>query len=109
MRANFTNTTGCSQEAEGYARPALGPTLGRTVIACLVLRHQTAGPYRLRSQHAEQVEVGGLLIVEQAHLVPGPGGGVEHLEPVWCLYQAHRPVDLLAHRVGGRRYRRQAG
>ena len=74
----------------------------------LPLRCESAGPNRLGGQNAEQVKVCGLLVVENAHLVPGASGGIEDLESVGGLDQAHGAVDLFANRVGGRRYRREA-
>src|SRR5215471_3126016 len=107
MRAKFTNTTG-SSEVNGIAdRPIATARIGPVTVAAarrsstgavtaLALRSQAPGPHRLGGQDAEQVEVGRLLVVENAHLVPGPGGGVEDLEPFRGLDQAHGPVELLA-------------
>src|SRR5215471_3509950 len=120
MRAKFTNTTD-SSEVNGIAdRPIATARIGPvTVVAArrsstasqqgarvtaLALRSQAPGPHRLGGQDAEQVEVGRLFVVENAHLVPGPGGGVKDLKPFRSLDQAHGPLDLLAHRVSGRRY-----
>src|SRR5260370_39725827 len=74
----------------------------------LVLWHEPAGPDRLGGQHAEQVEVGRLLVVEKAHLMTGPGGRIEYLAPVRGVEQAHRPVNFLAHGVGRWTHGRQA-
>jgi hypothetical protein len=74
----------------------------------LAVRSEAAGPDGLGGKYAEQVEVGGLFIVENAHLVPGSGGGIEDLKPVRGLDQAHGTVNLVAQRVSGRRYGREA-
>jgi hypothetical protein len=75
----------------------------------LALWRQAAGPDGLGGKYAEQVEVGGLLIVENPHFVPGPGGGIEDFKPVRGLDQAHGTIDLFAQRVSGGRYGREAG
>src|ERR1700733_2104757 len=108
MRANFANTTGSSQV--GRMSYQNGPS-GVHMRLCgvgLPLRCKSAGPNRLGGENAEQVKVCGLLIVEHAHLVPGARGGIEDLEPIGSLDQAHGAVDLFANGVGGRRYRREA-
>src|ERR1700722_17099146 len=66
-------------------------------------RSQSAVPERLGGEHAEQVEVGGFLILEEAHLVPGVLGAAEPLVPAVGLEQAHGPRDLLVDRVRGAR------
>src|ERR1700733_14454437 len=58
------------------ANRAAGVTLG------LAPRGQAAGPDRLGGQHAEQVEIGRLFVVENAHLMAGAAGSVEDLEPI---------------------------
>ena len=55
------------------------PAAGRRHPA-LAGRYQRAVPDRLGGQHAEQVEVRRLLIVEGAHFVPGAVGRAEDLE-----------------------------
>src|SRR6202034_4174951 len=108
MRANFANTTGSSQVGR---MPYQNGASGVHVRLCgdgLPLRCESAGPNRLGGENAEQVKVCGLLVVENAHLVPGARGGIEDLESVGSLDQAHGAVDLFADRVGGRRYRREA-
>src|ERR1700689_3103849 len=108
MRANFANTTGSSQV--GRMSYQNGPS-GVHMRLCgvgLTLRCKSAGPNRLGGENAEQVKVCGLLVVENAHLVPGARGGIEDLESVGSLDQAHGAVDLFADCVGGWRYRREA-
>src|ERR1700690_3966545 len=108
MRANFAKTTVSSQV--GRMSYQNGPS-GVHMRLCgvgLPLRCKSAGPNRLGGENAEQVKVCGLLVVENAHLVPGARGGIEDLESVGSLDQAHGAVDLFADRVGGRRYRREA-
>src|SRR5580704_7756635 len=111
MRANFANTTGSSEVRGTRGRLARRAPANRAagVTSGLAPRRQAAGPDRLGGEHAEQVEIGRLFVVENAHLMPGAAGGVENLEPIRGLDQAHRAVDLLAHRVRGRRYGREAG
>ena len=73
------------------------------------MRDQLAGSDRFGGEHAEEVEVRGLLVLERADLVPGAAHEAEHLEAIRALDQAQCAVDLLAHRVGGRRDRGLAG
>src|SRR5580692_2321267 len=108
MRANFANTTGCSQVGQMSYRNGPSAVHVRLCDARLPLRRKTASPNRLGGENAEQVKVCGLLVVENAHLVPGARSGIEDLEAVGGLDQAHGAVDLFADRVGGRRYRREA-
>ncbi len=58
----------------------------------LVGRCQRAVPDRLGGQHAEQVEVRRLLVIEGADFVPGAVGRAEDLEPLVRPDQAHRAV-----------------
>src|SRR5580693_9600895 len=108
MRANFANTTGSSQVGRMSYQNGLNGVHVRLCGDGLPLRCKSAGPNRLGGENAEQVKVCGLLVVENAHLVPGARGGIEDLESVGGLDQAHGAVDLFADRVGGRRYRREA-
>src|SRR5580704_6390452 len=61
----------------------------------VVLRFAARAAGRPGGQHAEQVEIGRLFVVENAHLMAGAAGRVEDLEPIRGLDQAHRAVDLL--------------
>ena len=62
-------------------------------------RDQSAVAHCFGGQHAEQVEVGGLFVLERADLVPGPVGRAEHLETLVGAEQAHGAVGLLLQRV----------
>src|SRR6202451_3811247 len=108
MRANFANTTGSSQERRRSYQNGPSGVHMRLCGVGLRLRCKSAGPNRLGGENAEKVKECGLLVVENAHRVPGARGGIEDLESVGSLDQAHGAVDLFADRVGGRRYRREA-
>src|ERR1700761_1344909 len=58
-------------------------------------------------KHAEQVEVGRFLVLEEPDLVPRLVGRAEHLVAAPGPDQAHGPVDLLVDRVRGLRDRGQ--
>ena len=64
---------------------------------------EAAAADRLGGQHAEQVEVGRFLVLEEVHLQPRVVGPAEHLEAAVRLDQAHRARHLLVDRVRGLR------
>src|SRR5580698_1377646 len=78
---------GCCGELRGRSQGAWPGMPRRTAssvaaglaAAGLPVRDQQAGPDRLGGQDAEEVEVGGLFILEKAHLVPGPARRAEYL------------------------------
>src|SRR6266852_6640874 len=77
----------------------------RGPAALPLARRERSCPDGVGDKHAEQVEVGGLFVLEYPDFVPGPGERVEDLEAFLGPDQAHGPVDVLADRVGAGWYR----
>src|SRR5580693_10477294 len=90
MRANFANTTGSSQVGRMSYQNGLNGVHVRLCGDGLPLRCKSAGPNRLGGENAEQVKVCGLLVVENAHLVPGARGALKTSNPsgVWIRHMA---------------------